>query len=89
MADGTLELRLAAAVVECADTLADDFAPDRHLRRLTDACVELAGAQGAAVLLALPDGPAPVAPSAERHEDVRALLAASWAASPAHDSLHT
>ncbi|MFJ8827326.1 ANTAR domain-containing protein [Streptomyces sp. NPDC102467] len=89
MADGSLELRLAAALLDTVDTLLDDFDAARHLRRLADSCVELVGARGAGVFLRRPDGPVPVAQSAEQYNCVRELLRRDWSASPAHDSLET
>ncbi|AWW39401.1 response regulator receiver protein [Streptomyces sp. AS58] len=45
------ELRLAAALVEASDTLADDFDTGRQLRRLADHCVELLAARAAGVMV--------------------------------------
>ncbi|MFC7305335.1 ANTAR domain-containing protein [Streptomyces monticola] len=45
------ELRLAAAFLEAADTLADDFDLATYLRRLSDHCVELLGARAAGAVL--------------------------------------
>ncbi|MEV3858440.1 GAF and ANTAR domain-containing protein [Streptomyces sp. NPDC050095] len=89
MADPTRELRLAAALVECADVLRTDFDPVHYLRRLADACVDLVGARGAGVLLAHPDGASTVAHSAEQDDLVRELLHTERSASPAHESLET
>ena len=89
MADGTLELRLATALVESSDTLLDDFDPARYLRRLADTCVELLGARGAGVLLRRPEGPVLVTRSAQQPGPERELPGVGWSASPAHDSLET
>ncbi|MEV1020769.1 GAF and ANTAR domain-containing protein [Streptomyces sp. NPDC050264] len=89
MTDGCLELRLAAALLDAVDTLLDDFDTTHHLRRLADSCVELTGARGAGVFLRRPEGPLPVAQSAEECDCVRELLQRDWPASPARDSLQT
>lgn len=47
----TRELRLAAALVEAADTLSDDFGVEDCLQRLADHCVDLMAAQAAGVML--------------------------------------
>ncbi|MEU5893395.1 GAF and ANTAR domain-containing protein [Streptomyces sp. NPDC047461] len=47
----TRELRLAAALVEAADTLSDDFGVEDYLQRLADHCVDLLAAQAAGVML--------------------------------------
>jgi len=45
------EGRLAAALVEAADTLIEDFDTEEYLRRLADHCVELLSAWAAGVVL--------------------------------------
>lgn len=45
------EGRLAAALVEAADTLTEDFDTEEYLRRLADHCVELLSAWAAGVVL--------------------------------------
>lgn len=47
----TREGRLAAALVEAADTLTEDFDTEEYLRRLADHCVELLSAWAAGVVL--------------------------------------
>ncbi|MFJ4788902.1 GAF and ANTAR domain-containing protein [Streptomyces sp. NPDC088794] len=51
MHDTTRELRLAAALVEAADTLAEDFEATVHLRRVADHCVELLATRAAGIML--------------------------------------
>jgi len=50
MHDTTRELRLAAALVEAADTLTEDFEASAHLRRVSDRCVELLAARAAGIM---------------------------------------
>ncbi|WP_406126053.1 ANTAR domain-containing protein [Streptomyces sp. NBC_00989] len=47
----TREGRLAAALVEAADTLTEDFDTEEYLRRLADHCVELLSAWAAGIVL--------------------------------------
>ncbi|MGY0024258.1 ANTAR domain-containing protein [Streptomyces sp. cg35] len=89
MAEGTLELRLASALLECVDTLLDDFDVARYLRRLADSCAELAGSRGAGVFLRRPEGPVLVAQSTEQDACAGRLLRGDWSTSPARDSLET
>lgn len=90
MADTTRELRLAAALVESAQTLHDGFDPVRYLHRLADRCVELLGADGAGVSVLDQEGrTTPAAHSTREHDAVRELLAAGRLAGPARDSLDT
>ena len=58
----TREFRLASALVEAADTLAEDFDATRCLQRVSDHCVELLNARAAGVMLI--DGGRPVSPAA-------------------------
>ncbi|MEU6376893.1 GAF and ANTAR domain-containing protein [Streptomyces sp. NPDC046909] len=51
MHDTTREVRLAAALVEAADTLADGFDTDDYLRRVSDNCVDLLAARAAGIML--------------------------------------
>ncbi|MFJ9902695.1 ANTAR domain-containing protein [Streptomyces sp. NPDC101152] len=51
MHDTDRELRLATALVEAADTLADGFETPHHLRRVADRCVELLDARAAGIML--------------------------------------
>ncbi|MFJ6082929.1 GAF and ANTAR domain-containing protein [Streptomyces sp. NPDC092369] len=51
MHDTTRELRLAAALVEAADTLTEDFEATAHLGRVADRCVELLAARAAGIML--------------------------------------
>lgn len=65
------ELRLAAALVEAADTLAEDFSAMDHLRRVADRCVELLGARAAGVML-IDDG-RPVSMTGSSRQEAMAL----------------
>ncbi|NNN37118.1 GAF and ANTAR domain-containing protein [Streptomyces sp. S3(2020)] len=47
----TRELRLAAALLEAADTLSDGFGVEDYLQRLADHCVDLLAAQAAGIML--------------------------------------
>ncbi|MDN3022618.1 GAF and ANTAR domain-containing protein [Streptomyces sp. S.PB5] len=47
----TREVRLAAALVEAADTLTDGFDTAGYLRRVSDNCVALLGARAAGIML--------------------------------------
>ncbi|MBK3578884.1 ANTAR domain-containing protein [Streptomyces sp. MBT65] len=51
MHHATREERLAAALVEAADTLSESFDTGEYLRRLSDRCVELLSAWAAGVML--------------------------------------
>ncbi|MGW3284398.1 GAF and ANTAR domain-containing protein [Streptomyces sp. NPDC001002] len=51
MHDTTRELRLAAALVEAADTLTEDFEATVHLGRVADRCVELLATRAAGIML--------------------------------------
>jgi GAF domain-containing protein len=51
MHDTTRELRLAAALVEAADTLTEDFEATVHLGRVADRCVELLTTRAAGFML--------------------------------------
>ncbi|GHC44068.1 ANTAR domain-containing protein [Streptomyces flavofungini] len=52
MLDRTSARRLAQVLVEAADTAADDFDAERHLRRFSQHCAELLGVLGAGVMYA-------------------------------------
>jgi GAF domain-containing protein len=51
MRDRTSELRLAEVLVEASDTLAEDFDPERYLRRVASHCVELLEATAAGMMV--------------------------------------
>lgn len=88
MSQESRELRLAATLVEFADTLIGDFDPAVHLSRLADRCVEFLGARGAGVTLLEASGrPGPVVHSARQPESVRELLEWEQESGPVHDSL--
>nr|WSZ20917.1 GAF and ANTAR domain-containing protein [Streptomyces canus] len=82
----TREIRLASALVEAADTLAEGFEATRYLQRISDCCVELLNARAAGVMLI--DGGRSVSPAASsRHEQVALdLLEAQHGSGPCLDS---
>lgn len=82
----TREIRLAAALVEAADTLADGFDTAHYLQRVADHCVELLAAQAAGIMLI--DGGHPVSlAGSSRHEAIAIeLLAAQHRGGPCLDS---
>ncbi|MCX4575200.1 ANTAR domain-containing protein [Streptomyces sp. NBC_01571] len=51
MHPSTRETRLAAALMEAADTLSDSFDTAHYLQRLSDHCVEIVGAHSAGIML--------------------------------------
>ncbi|MBW5424006.1 ANTAR domain-containing protein [Streptomyces sp. BG9H] len=89
MGDRPCALRLAEVLVEAADTLTDDFDPERHLRRVSDRSVELLDAQGAGVLYADGGDGVRLIPGSRQQEAVRALLAVQRQDGPCLDSLGT
>ncbi|MDQ0601481.1 hypothetical protein QF037_005826 [Streptomyces canus] len=82
----TRELRLAAALVEAADTLSDDFGIEEYLRRLADHCVDLLAAQAAGIMLI--DGGRTVSlTGSSAHEDMALdLLQAQHSGGPCLDT---
>lgn len=82
----TREIRLAAALVEAADTLADEFDTAHYLQRVADHCVELLAAQTAGIMLI--DGGRTVSLAASsRHQEIALeLLAAQHGGGPCLDS---
>jgi GAF domain-containing protein len=65
----TREARLAAALVEAADTLTDGFETAHYLQRVADHCVELLGARAAGIMLV--DGGETVSlAGSSRHQEV-------------------
>lgn len=82
----TRELRLAAALVEAADTLSDGFGVEDYLRRLADHCVDLLAAQAAGVML-IDDGRAVSLTGSSAHEDMAIdLLQAQHSGGPCLDT---
>ncbi|MEW2402308.1 GAF and ANTAR domain-containing protein [Streptomyces sp. NPDC046862] len=67
--EGIREIRLAAALLEAADTLSDGFDTGLYLRRLSDHCVALSGARAAGIMLVEGDETVSFAAST-LHEDV-------------------
>ncbi|KOG36034.1 GAF and ANTAR domain-containing protein [Streptomyces resistomycificus] len=82
----TREIRLAAAVVESADTLTDGFESTRHLQRVSDHCVELLAARTAGVMLIDGSRAVSLAGSSRHREMALDLLAAQYGGGPCLDS---
>ncbi|WP_353942775.1 GAF and ANTAR domain-containing protein [Streptomyces sp. HUAS MG91] len=88
MSQESRELRLAATLVEFADTLIGDFDPALHLSRLADRCLEFLDARGAAVTLLEGNGrPGPLVHGARQPQSVRELLEWEQESGPVRDSL--
>ncbi|MFI6933346.1 GAF and ANTAR domain-containing protein [Streptomyces sp. NPDC050287] len=82
----TREFRLAAALVEAADTLADGFEPTPHLQRVSDHCVDLLAARAAGVML-IDDGRAVSLAGSSRHQELALeLLEAQRGGGPCMES---
>ncbi|WP_307790725.1 ANTAR domain-containing protein [Streptomyces actuosus] len=84
-----LEIRLAAALVEAADTLDDGFDTGRYLQRISDHCVDLLSARAAGVMLIGSGGPAALAGSSRHQETALDLLRAQHRGGPCRDSCVT
>ena len=84
----TWEDRLAAALVEAADTLTENFDTDEYLRRLADRCVELLSAWAAGIVLIDGGGAVSLAGSrcGGREEAALDLLAAQHNSGPCVES---
>ncbi|NUR42882.1 MAG: GAF and ANTAR domain-containing protein [Streptomyces sp.] len=82
----TRELRLAAALVEAADTLADGFDAGNHLQRVSDHCVELLAAGTAGVMLVDAGRAVSFAASSRRREVALELLQSQHTGGPCLDS---
>ncbi|MBO1334275.1 ANTAR domain-containing protein [Streptomyces sp. VRA16 Mangrove soil] len=90
MAQESRELRLAAVLVEFADTLIGDFDPVRQLGRLADGCVEILGARSAGVTLLEGDGRVgPVIHDAQQQQSVRELMEWEQESGPVRESLES
>lgn len=76
------EGRLAAALVEAADTLTESFDTADYLRRLSDHCVELLSARAAGIMLIDGGEAAMLAGSSRREEMALDLLAAQHGGGP-------
>ncbi|MCX5333830.1 MULTISPECIES: GAF and ANTAR domain-containing protein [unclassified Streptomyces] len=82
----TRELRLAAALVEAADTLSDSFGVEDYLQRLADHCVDLLAAQAAGVML-IDGGRTVLLTGSSAHEDMAIdLLQAQHSGGPCLDT---
>ncbi|MEU5341264.1 GAF and ANTAR domain-containing protein [Streptomyces sp. NPDC020766] len=68
------EIRLGAALVEAADTLAEDFDTVAYLRRVSDHCVALLGASAAGIMLIDDGEPVSFGVSGRRQELALDLL---------------
>ncbi|MEV5982210.1 GAF and ANTAR domain-containing protein [Streptomyces sp. NPDC052114] len=86
MRDRDSELRLAEVLVETADTLADDFDPERYLTWLADRSVELLGALSAGVMYTGGDEPVRLVPCSGQQDAVRHLLEVQCCGGPCVDS---
>jgi GAF domain-containing protein len=82
----TREGRLAAALVEAADTLTDTFDTADYLRRLSDHCVELLSAWAAGVMLVDGGEAVSLAGSSHREEVALELLTAQHGGGPCLES---
>ncbi|MEV6485016.1 ANTAR domain-containing protein [Streptomyces sp. NPDC051576] len=80
------EGRLAAALVEAADTLTETFDTADYLRRLSDHCVELLAARAAGVMLIDGGEAVSLAGSSRREEMALDLLAAQQGGGPCLES---
>lgn len=85
----TRELRLAAALVEAADTLADGFDVTHYLQRVSDHCVELLAARAAGIMLIDGGRTVELAGSSLRQEVALELLEAQHGGGPCLDSYGT
>ncbi|WP_406493211.1 GAF and ANTAR domain-containing protein [Streptomyces sp. NBC_01604] len=82
----TREIRLAAALVEAADTLTDGFETTPYLQRMSDHCVELLSARTAGVML-IDGGEAVSLAASSRHQEVALdLLEAQYGGGPCLES---
>jgi GAF domain-containing protein len=85
----TWEIRLASALVEAADTLAEDFEATRYLQQVSDRCVELLDARAAGVML-IDGGRSVSVVGSSRYEQVALdLLEAQRGGGPCLDSYGT
>lgn len=80
------EIRLAAALVEAADTLTEGFDRGLYLQRLADHCVELLSARAAGVMLIGAGRAVTLAAGSRREEVALELLAAQHGGGPCPDS---
>jgi GAF domain-containing protein len=85
----TRELRLAAALVEAADTLADEFDIAHYLQRVADHCVELLAARAAGIMLIDDGRTVELAGSSLRQEVALDLLEVQHGGGPCLDSYGT
>ncbi|WJV48509.1 GAF and ANTAR domain-containing protein [Streptomyces flavofungini] len=89
MLDRTPARRLAQILIEAADTAADDFDVERHLRRVSQHCAELLGALAVGVVYADGGGAVGLAVSDKGGELARDLLEAQAAEGPCLESYGT
>ncbi|MEU1531473.1 GAF and ANTAR domain-containing protein [Streptomyces fagopyri] len=88
----TRETRLAAALLEAADTLSDSFDTAHHLQRLSDHCVEIVGAHSAGIMLVAGGESVSFVGSSRRQDialDLLTVQAAPQHAGPCLDSYGT
>ncbi|MHC3470474.1 ANTAR domain-containing protein [Streptomyces sp. 7R007] len=86
MRHSTRELRLAAALVEAADTLTDGFDATGYLRRVADHCVELLAARAAGIMFADGGGTVSLAGSSRQESVALELLEAQSGGGPCLES---
>ncbi|MFD8422366.1 ANTAR domain-containing protein [Streptomyces sp. NPDC059466] len=92
MHQSTREERLAAALLEAADTLSDSFDTGHYLQRLSDHCVEIVGAHSAGIMLVAGGEKVSFAGSSRRQDialDLMAVQAAPEHGGPCRDSYGT
>ncbi|MEU7582851.1 ANTAR domain-containing protein [Streptomyces sp. NPDC041068] len=89
MRDRDSELRLADVLVETADTLNDDFDPERYLRWVADRSVELLGAQGAGVMYTGRGAEVRLVPCSNQQDVVLDLLEVQHRGGPCVESFGT
>jgi GAF domain-containing protein len=82
----TRELRLATALVEAADTLAEGFRATDHLQRVADHCVELLAARAAGFMLVDDSRTVSLAGSSRQEAVALDLLAAQQGGGPCVES---
>ncbi|MCX5200986.1 GAF and ANTAR domain-containing protein [Streptomyces sp. NBC_00237] len=83
------EQKIAAAFVELADTLVDDFDVIDFLQRLATRCVELLGGSAAGLMLATPHGDLQTAASSDERAWLLELLEIQHQEGPCLDCYHS
>ncbi|MEV0444185.1 GAF and ANTAR domain-containing protein [Streptomyces spectabilis] len=88
MPEQAREERLAAAFVELADTLVDDFDTVGFLHLLATRCVDLLDVAAAGVTLSVPES-APLTSGSDEHSNRLEQLAVEWDEGPGLDCLRS